>query len=539
METQFDGAERYEASRDLDGAVQRRSFREAIELPVAELRIRDVAARWLQRRGVHTVRDLVTLAPTDMRRRMDSARYSTTRRAVSELLGCEWEVARARVLAPPSKAAPKKPRIPVVQLRLQWEVLRATVDDAARALALGVVPGLPTRMIHYVAREKIGTVGALLALPYDTLHRARNVARITLQNTVVAMRAWAPVAHRRPLAVPSAPPPPCWEELGLVALLDAMVARMSHRQRAVVELRVGSDAEKAIHTNIAQQLGVTESRVSQILREAARAMATEREGAALLAARLRAVLDGGALTFEAIAARDPWLAALDGRWPLVSVLVAALPDCEAHLVRIDDVPHVAPFTATRYSDALRDAHRAFTALPAPVEDAQVEALVALHARGMGEAVERVFRARLGARWRPLVYGPLTRTEIKALLRASPTPLRVDTFDSGRGGVRWPFDVVMLSGGRVTLSERFEGFDAFALAAAPRCAAWIAARGPDQRWRSADLLAALEDLELPAWFEPEMLASIGTRTGLLRGDREGFITRVTDRPQKVMRRTPSR
>lgn len=532
MDMQIDRAAHYEDPQRDDGHSHQRTFRESLALPVEELRIRDIAAQWLRRRGICTVRELVAVRPADIRRHVSSTRHGAIRRAITLLLGCEWEVARQRMLAlpkpdptpPQTVASPKqtpKSKLsgePLQTPQERWETLRYSLTDEGNAQPLRAVPGLKARMIHYGQRAQIDTVGALFAVPFEALVGVRNLGSKTISDTVDAVHAWALARYlgpeRRP-APPAPPPAPPWEELGLAALIDAMLARVSPRERGVIAQRMRTNGQRLTQGEIGAALGVSESRVSQIQREAAEKMIGEREGVELLVGRLRAALGGEAQPLAELAARDPWLAPLIERWSIVDIALSALPERAAYTVKINDALCVATFPQATVDDALRAASADFASMPAPLEDEHIEAIVARRSRGMGAVVEGALREKLRASRRPPVHAPLTRVGIRSVLRASPTPVRCDAFGQNDSGNHWPDEAVLLSDGRVTLVERFDGFDELARLAVPLCAAWIHAHGPDSAWQCTDLTVALRDLALPSWFDPRMLTTMARRVGGLR------------------------
>lgn len=518
METQSYVAAHREHSDGFEHHARGGAFVDLVDQPVEVLQLRDIAIRWLRRIGIKTVRELVVTKPNEIGRRCSGARLTALRRAVERCVGCEWSVARTKTLA----LKPAEPPVPTSAL---WERLGGLINDADKARSLEDVPGLTARIIHHAERSRIETVGALVAVPYDVLRGSRNVGRLTVERTIATLDAWARLP-KAPRVVEAATEeraaPPDWATAGLDALFDAMLARLSPRQRTVVDKYVGVEGPRLMQDAIGQSLGVTESRVSQILRESAQTMAREREGSALLGARLQAALEDGALSPEALVAREPWFAAIRARMWLFVVLLPALPGRRAHLVRFGDAKLLALFTQKTLDDAVQTVSQEFASLRAPVADADVDAIVVRRTRAFGGVIEAAVRSKLGARLRPSVYEHLSPLQIEALLRASPAPIRIDAFARGESGIKWPKTAVMLSGGLVTLVERFEGFDDVARVAIPRCIAWIRAHGPEEIWRCSELTEALAGVALPEWFEPLMLGAMAFRVGgLCRHHHDGL------------------
>lgn len=357
---------------------------------------------------------------------------------------------------------------------------------------------------------------------------------MSFKRTIAVIGAWARLeASRGPAGAHSEanedPRDPDWSELGLDALIDAMLARLSARRRAAIEQYAGAAVPRLARGEVARTLGVCPSRVSQILRECTCTIANEREAMAVFAARLHPVLEGGALTLPALIARDPWLTPIRDRWALACILFSALPGRRVYALKLDGEWLLGHFSQQALDDALSAASREFDASPGCVEDATVDAIAARHGRALGAAIEAAVKARLHARPRLPVYEHLSPLQIEARLRASPAPIRADAFSHSDSGIKWPKTAVMLPGGRVTLVERFDGFDDFARVAIPRCIAWIRAHGPGEVWRCSELTEALAGVEVPRWFEPIMLGAMAVRVGGLRRQHHDCITLPERKP----------
>lgn len=143
---------------DFDSDAQRGTLAESLAQPIEVLRLGWIALRWLRRSGIETVGQLVIVHPNGMKKRA-GRRFLVLRQAVEQCIGDDWALARATVLG----LRPSEARVP---LAVQWTHLRAAVSEACHARQLQDMPALPTRMRHYAARERIETVGELLAVPY-------------------------------------------------------------------------------------------------------------------------------------------------------------------------------------------------------------------------------------------------------------------------------------------------------------------------------------------------------------------------------------
>jgi hypothetical protein len=477
----------------------------------------------IERRGLVTLRDAVALAPDDLRAEKNVGRTSIAdlRAVIESVTGTSWEEARAAQRAPLPAADP----VADDDADPAWVRLRKRLGDAQRAVALADVRGLPTRMRSFAAARGITTVGALLDVPVDVLRGAPNLGRKSLAD---ALEVLAPLLTAAPETVLSPQPPALADYPDLAALWRALLGGLDRIDRIILQHRSGLGTPVATLADIGEMLGVTRERVRQLEVRGLRAIGARSWWVEALDARLSAQLVEGAVALDVLAARDPWLAAIEREPWVFAFIEDRFLDNRHRVVRIDARDFLARFSQESFDQAWASLDEALAARAWPAARDEVSAAVRAAGEGVGAVATEALRARVDARLvedpgdpsRALGYGGTRHREILGWLRATGRSVTVAELTANFGRGRWPEGIVYVDRGVVTVPDLLDGFDAVAPRVVARCVAHMTRHGAERQWSCAELAAVLRDDEgLPAWFGPWPLAAL-----LRRGDGLRYLGR---------------
>jgi len=127
-----------------------------------------------------------------------------------------------------------------------------------------------------------------------------------------------------------------------------------------------------------------------------------------------------------------------------------------------------------------------------------EALGTLHVEDCADGSKRV-----------LGIGQTRRAEALAFLRASPTPVHIETLYRALGvRVGLPEEVIHFGRGIVGLRQHFQDYDSLKARLGPACAALMRRLGPERQWATAELVEELrEEYDLPLEANPYWLSAL--------------------------------
>lgn len=500
------------------------SPRPTLDTPLTDLAFPARIWNLVARRQLVTLRDVVILAPSELLAEKNFGRTSIAelRSIIESVAGESWEEARAATLGrPPTTGLTPGPTDPT------WSRLRARLDDGQRALLLGGVGGLPTRMKGFAAAQGIATLGALLDVPIEELREAPNLGRKSIGDTIEALVAFLD----RP-SLPPPPPPSLDDHADLAALWRALLGTLDRIDRIVLQHRCGLGVPRSTLAEVGELLGFSRERARQLEVRGLRAIGDARWWVDALDARIAGHLAGGACALDDLAERDPWLAPVRDERGTFDLINDRFLESRYAVVRIGDGEFLARFTQEAFDRAwaLLDDALVATAWPAARDD--VDARIAAHGEALGAVATEALRGR-AYEWLAVDpddasqvtgYGGTRQREIVLWLRALGRPATVVELAERFGRGRWPEDIVFVERGLVTLPELLADFAACAERIAPRCVAHMLASGPDRQWSCHELAEMLRgEPDLPAWFGPWPLASLLRRADGLRYLGRGFVS----------------
>lgn len=467
-----------------------------------------------ERLGLTTVRDLVAIDPDSLAKQRNLGRTSLrdTRAALEALLGVSWETAAAALVEPveaPTEARPVR----------AWGDLARAVPEALRAVPVGAVPDLPTRVIHFAEREHAETLGALVDIPAETVRTAPNLARKSVAAAIAAIVAFVNAPAR------SVSDPQDLDAFSsLTALWHSRVAQLDPIERIVLRHRAGLDADPLTLEETGELLGFTRERARQLEARAVKQLLSDRRWIDAIEARLRALLEEGARPVDALAEADPWFVDLRDHTSFGRFFFDRTLDRRIRYVTLDGLTLVSIWSAEDAADAWAQLDARLRAMSWPSLWSTVIEHVDLAAAPLGTHGRRCFMDRVRARCiadgaddaRVLGYGGRRADEIEAFLRGAEGPVAVAEIARRFGRGHLPEGVVFIERGRVTLAEQLAGFDDHAERLVPRCEQWMRAHGPERQWSCEELAAALSHTpDLPDWFGAWPLAAMCARSERVR------------------------
>jgi len=489
----------------------------------------------IERRGLVTLRDALALDPATLVAEKNFGRGSLAdlRAALEGACGTTWELARRECLAGSPMAqeaqeaqeAEEAQRAPRTAAE-HWASLRQGLDDASAQIALDHVRDLPTRMRSFAAARGIETVGALLALPYESLLASKNVGRLTLRETRQALADACPAQEgAEPPVVRTLDDHP-----GLVELWRAETAALEAIPRLVVQQRSGLAEAAATLQTVGEMLGVSRERVRQIEVRAVESVARSPWWVEALTARLDGHLGAGAVSLSRLALDDPWFVSLHDQPDVFDFVNERFLHGRFHRVRLDDEACLALAPQGEFDRAWQRLDARLAGHPWPAGRAEVRAAVDAVGAPLGSAAV----AWLEGRVEPLLtladddetvlaYGGTRAREILGWLRTQEGPVTVRALGERFGRGRWPEEVVFVERGVVTVVELLAGFEACRHRLVACCVAQMRAHGPDRQWSSAELAEALRHEEaLPPWFGPWPLGAMLMRSEAVRYLGRGIV-----------------
>jgi hypothetical protein len=396
----------------------------------------------------------------------------------------------------------------------RWDDLRVALPRSARSLDLDEIE-LPARMRTYAEREGLRTLGDLADRSAAQLCSAQNLNRKSVAHVAQVVRERLPrlQAIRKRAAT------------GLLPSWRAFLAEQDPVPRLVLALRAGLDGPAETLRAIGKRLGVTGERARQIEAGALDDLGRRKTWLGEVRARVDAAIGRGSITLEALAA-DPWWAAIVALPDALDYFCERVLAGEVRVVALDDRAYLARCSQTALDDAWSHLHQAAgdVSLPAPIE--AFEALTAPAREALGDMIADALAERLRAllhldaasapEARVTAFGTTHAASLLAILRASPTPVRLDEIWArlGRGDV--PDEVLLFGSHQIGLERHFPDFASWMERLVPAAIQVMEREGPERQWLAGELLDELrEPHDVPEWLTEWHLGGLLRKSGQVR------------------------
>jgi superfamily I DNA/RNA helicase len=472
-------------------------------------------ATWLEKKGFTTARELACVAPRELiaERNLGRRTLAETRVVLEKLLGCTWEEAaeakRATENAPVEAAEADDPA-----KATRWNQLRGALPESLRKIGLDEI-AFPARVLTYAEREGLLTLGDLAGRSEADLQAAPNMGRKSVQQIFEAVREHIDriEAGRQRAAI------------GLLEAWKSQLQEQDSVRRMVLTLRAGLGGRAETLQLIAELIGVTRERVRQIEKAVLEDLARNKGWLAETRAHVDAVLSESAAPLEVLAA-DPWWSGIVAVPEALDYFGERLLGGDFRVVEVEERQYLARCSQDTFEESWMTLKRAAAKVPLPASLSTFEALVEPLTSTLGKALSTTQLERLRGMLhveedaedgpRVVGFGSSHSEAILAILRASPTPVRMEDVFARVGRGSAPEEMLFFGSGLVGMEHHFPDFKEWMARLVPAAIQVMEREAPERQWLAHELLEELrEDLDLPSWLTHWHLGSLLRRSGKVR------------------------
>jgi mRNA-degrading endonuclease RelE of RelBE toxin-antitoxin system len=466
---------------------------------------------WAEKKGLTTLEELVRIAPRDLlsERNLGRKTIAETRAVVEATLGCAWEDAATDAVEAADAPAPADPFASD-----DWNVLRLALPEALAATKLAEID-LPARVVTHMRTEGIATIGGLATRSRSQLLAAKNLGRSSIPQLVDALRLHMERLESAGMKA----------AMGLLESWKALLQEQDAVRRMVLTRRAGLGGPHETLQSVGEMLGVSRERVRQL--ETAVVTDLKRERFWLDEVRRRldaAVSDDGAIALDDLAA-DPWWASAAARPEALDYFGEALLDDAMRVITVEERQYLARCTPTTFEEAWDELRKRAAEVPLPAPLATFRGLTEALEPRVGRLLGSLLFERLGERLhvenaegveaRVVGFGATQAVAILAMLRASPTPMRVEEV-MARAGKQVPDEVLYFDRGLIGLEQHFPDFRSWMEKVTTPALEVLQREPPERQWLAHEILEELRELlDLPEWLDHWHLAALLRRSGRLR------------------------
>lgn len=470
---------------------------------------------WAEQRGITTLAELSRIPPRDLiaERNLGRKTIADTRHVLEAALGCSWEEAATGVET--SEAPGHEDRF----ASKDWDVMRLALPSVLADASPADVD-LPARVRSYMHHEGLQTIGALATRPKATLLAARNLGRASIPALVEALHAHMERVEAMRINTAS----------GLLDSWKALLQEQDAVRRMVLTRRAGLGAPPETLQSIGEMLGISRERARQLENAALADLGRERSWLAEVRLRLDAVMRDGVVALEDLA-DDPWWAGIAAMPAALDYFCERLLGGAARVVEVDERSYLARCSQAVFDEAAAELRKKASEVPLPTLmstfRALADALIPTVGRFLADVAFERLRELLhiegpeaapggGKEARVVGFGTTTAATLLAMLRASPTPMRVEEVTERLGRCHMPDEVLFLDRGVVGLEQHFPDFRGWMERLAPPALAVLQCEPPERQWLANEILEELRDsVDLPEWLDHWHLAALLRRSGRLR------------------------
>lgn len=476
--------------------------------PLASLPFPARMETFFERRGLVTVADLVALSPTALLLEPNLGRKSIadSRALLRSRFQASWETLSENLPGRTSPVLPSSPRSP----EEEWTSFRVTLpaDALERAIATSE---LPARIQTFAARQRLRTIGELIAIPYNEIAEARGVGTGTLAAVVRTLQPLA-ILTPPPISVePVVPVDPLPQGSHWRALLRDGFRDLAPRERFVLTQRCGLGGPAQTLAEVGECLGFSRERARQLESRglgrvrALRWVAPARE-------RLEHACTASLSVLRDWRPGDELFAIAEEDDEAFTFFVNEVLAGDVRLVRLDGIEILSRLTREDAERRIERARAAAVTLPYPMaEGGQIRALAAALSLTESDVVD--LAPFLDEGWivedgRVTGFGTTKRSAVVAFVRAAGRPLRREEIDARFGRVKFPDELVLVDQALFALPEQVPDWQRWHERVPNLVASVIERNGPDRQWRTSELLPLLaEEAELPVWMNEWTLGSL--------------------------------
>jgi len=484
--------------------------------PLVQLPFPTRLMRFIERRGLTTVRDLLLFTPASLTLEPNLGRKSVSdaREILKAHLGVTWEVAReAFVLPPAPSSAALRPPTPAEN----WASLRSRLPKELLDRALDDVPDLPARIRTFAGRRKLTTTSELVAIDYDELANARGVGRGTLRTTLDVLGR----SCRAPFQTAS-PAPPAPIKLREVedpipagstwrSLLHGALRALGATDRLILTQRAGLAGPIPTLAELGECLGLSRERIRQL---ESRGLDRVRRAAwhAPAKERLERAAPSPLIVLQLWRHDDALFAFSDDEVDAFTFFVNEVLDGDHRVLRIEESHVLTTLPRDDIEETLRSARILAPRLRYPLPLGE-------HLEGLARALDRP--ADEIVRIAPLLedewivegelvtgFGTTKRGAILAYVRAAQRPVAKTEIEERFGRVNLADDYVFVDHGLVTVAENIPDWERWRRRIPPAVRSLLERHGPERQWTTHELVPLLaEEADLPAWLNDWTLGSL--------------------------------
>ncbi|MEN9580525.1 MAG: hypothetical protein RJA70_3534, partial [Pseudomonadota bacterium] len=474
------------------------------------------ALNWAARRGVATVRELVTWRPEAFEQEKNVGRGTVleTREVIESLLGYSWEA--AHIAAHGGRAAISQRDAATTSEddtatdaltaggATGWVALAARLTDEERNVSLLDVQ-LPTRMKNFLRAEGLERLGELFKWSHADLAGTANLGRRSLNDTLDAVRDF--LSER---ASPTT-------YTTFILAWQAQLVGFEPIPRMIVTRRAGMHGARETLEEIGSMLGVTRERVRQVETLVLDRLAERSRWRRSVEANLEAAFGSGRALPLDLLAQDPWWAGIDQQELLLDYVVRRIFKDQLFVLEAPSGRrYLTQFGPSDFVTHLESAKSRVAKLEYPVEERVIAEILHAEANALDPVLFTELEQAVGDLLHrdpekpgiALGYGRYRTDELLAFLngQAEPVPVSVVEEACGRGSM--PDEVLYFKRGVVGLRRHFPDFEGWMERLVPAALEIMKERPSGRQWLVPEIHEQLrEQGGLPDWLGHWHLASL--------------------------------
>lgn len=465
---------------------------------------------WAEKKGITTLEGLMQIHPRDLlsERNLGRKTISDTRKVIEALLGHPWEEA----FNTPTVEVEAVEAIDGLASN-DWNIVREHLPAELAMTNLAEID-LPARIQTYTKKEGLVTLADLAKISKAQLLEAKNLGRASIPALIEALRAHVERVESVRRNV----------ETGFLESWKGLLQDQDPVRRMVFTRRAGLAGVSETLKSIGETLGMSRERVRQLENAVVADLKQQRGWLTAIRGRIETALANDAIPIEQLGA-DPWWKSIAGLPTALDYFGETLLDDEVRVIEVEEQPYLARCTPTIFEASWDRLRMEAGKLPLPSPLAAYNALVEKLVPQLGRFLAGVLFERLREQLhieestgiaRVVGIGTLKSTAIIGMLRASPTPVRIEDIIGRVGRFNIPEEIIYFDAGLIGLEQHFPDFRAWMERLVPRSIDIMQTEPPERQWLANEILEDLhESMELPEWMSAWHLAALLRKSGRVR------------------------